>query len=171
MIIKHLICYKEYRPSALILENEPKRAQIRSWQQEARLARPAEPNWQPLSLSGLLTDPPMLPTPAGVLTRHTGTLLTINDLRSNNPAHVPAQTGTNPTHGPWGATRTAWLGAQNELGRVGALDRSDAAGTQQMKGGPMYRLWPPCQQTFQKLICAPSRFKPQWRLAASRGDG
>ena len=96
----------------------------------------------------------MLPTPAGVLTRHTGTLLTINDLRSNNPAHVPAQTGTNPTHGPWGATRTAWLGAQNELGRVGALDRSDAAGSQQMKGGPMCGLWPPCQQTFQKLICA-----------------
>ena len=64
----------------------------------------------------------MLATPAGVLTRHTGTLLTINDLRSNNPAHVPAQTGTNPTHDPRGATRTAWIGAQNKLGRVGALD-------------------------------------------------
>ena len=109
--------------SPVLAENnpDPPGAQIRFWQEEARLARPAEANRQPLSLSGLLTDPPMLPTPAGVLTRHTGTLLTINDLRSNNPAHVPAQTGTNPTHGPWGATRTAWLGAQNQLGRVGAL--------------------------------------------------
>jgi hypothetical protein len=43
----------------------------------------------------------MLATAAGVLTRHTGTLLIINNLRNNDPAHVPAQTGTNPAHGPW----------------------------------------------------------------------
>jgi hypothetical protein len=52
------------------------------------------------SLAGLLTDTPMLAPAAGVLTRHTGTSLIINDLRNNDPAHVPAQTGTNPAHGP-----------------------------------------------------------------------
>jgi hypothetical protein len=85
------------------------------------------------------------------LTRHTGTLLIINNLRNSEPAHVPAQPGTWPMVSP---SDSLALGRKTVLGTAGALDRPDAAGIQPMKGVPMCRLRRPCQQAFEKLICA-----------------
>jgi hypothetical protein len=49
----------------------------------------------------LLTVTPALPTPAGVLTRHTNTLLIINNLRDSDPPQSRHKPATDPQHSPW----------------------------------------------------------------------